>query len=135
MGENGLEHLIYYLDVSGSVSDAVILRFNSEVRHIHQELRPKRLTLVTFDTRIQDIYEFSLDDPFEEITVTGRGGTSLAPVYEHIKDHQPTAAVIFSDLYCTPMQESPGAPVLWVIIGNPGAQTHFGKNIHMPLEE
>lgn len=131
MGENGLEHLIYYLDISGSISDQEIVRFNSEVRHIHQDLKPKRLTLVTFDTKIQDVYEFEEDDVFEEITVHGRGGTCLDPVRKHIEKHQPTAAVIFSDLYVEPMHVNPGVPVLWVIVDNPKARTKFGTNIHM----
>lgn len=132
MGENGLEHIIYYLDISGSISDAEIVRFNSEVRHIHTDLRPKRLTLVTFDTEIQDVYEFEQDDVFEKITVQGRGGTCLDPVRRHIEKHQPTAAVIFSDLFVTPMHQNPGVPVLWVIVDNPKAQTYHGTNIHMP---
>lgn len=134
MGENGLEHLIYYLDISGSVSDAEIKRFNSEVRYIHQQLRPKRLTLVTFDTALQDRYEFEQDDAFEEITVTGRGGTSLQEVHDDIKELQPTAAVIFSDMYVHPM-ENPGVPVLWVVLNNPGYEPDFGTAIHIPADK
>ena len=135
MGENGLEHLIYYMDVSGSVRDEDVLRFNSEVKHIHENLRPKLLTLVTFDTKIQDEWEFTDDMPFEKIVIHGRGGTSLDPVYHHIRKHRPTAAVVFSDLYCHPMAREPGAPVLWVVVGNKHARTHFGQVIHIDNEE
>lgn len=134
MGENGLEHLIYYIDISGSITDGTVLRFNSEVKHIHKEFRPKRLTLVTFDEIIQDVYEFTEDDGFDAIEITGRGGTSLAPVQAHIKKHRPTAAVIFSDLHVTPMHTNPGVPILWVVVGNPNAQTRFGKKIHIEEE-
>lgn len=134
MGENGLEHLCYYLDISGSVSDEDITRFNSEVCHIHRTLCPKRLTLVTFDTQIQDVYDFADDDRFDAIKVIGRGGTSLKPVYEHIVKNKPTAAVVFSDLYCQEMQADPGVPVLWVVIGNQGVSVPFGKEIHIDSE-
>lgn len=134
MGENGLEHLIYYLDVSGSVSDADVLRFNSEVKYIHETLQPQRLTLVTFDTKIQDEYEFEKEMPFEKIVVHGRGGTSLDPVRRHIEKHKPTAAVVFSDLYVHPMEQNPGVPVLWVCVGNKQAQVHFGQLIHIDSE-
>lgn len=133
--DNGLEHLIYYMDVSGSVTDEDVTRFNSEVKFIHESLRPKKLTIVTFDTKIQDEREFTDEDLFEKIEIHGRGGTSLAPVYQHIKRHQPTAAVIFSDLYCHPMETNPGPPVLWVIVGNKNAQTCFGQNIHIDNEK
>lgn len=130
-GENGLEHLIYYLDISGSVSDEEIKRFNSEVKFIHESLAPKRLTLVTFDTKIQDVYEFEEDDVFEKIVVHGRGGTSLDCVQKHIVKHMPTAAVVFSDLFCYPMTPDPRVPVLWIIVDNKKAKTNFGTNIHM----
>lgn len=133
MGENGLEHLIYYLDVSGSVSDGDIQRFNSEVKFIHDDLTPKKLTLVTFDEKIQNIYEFTDDDTFEKIKVIGRGGTKLDEVYDHIKKHKPTAAVIFSDLHVK-MMPNPRVPVLWVVVGNKSAKPPFGKTIHIDNE-
>lgn len=133
-GENGLEHLIYYLDVSGSVSDGDVLRFNSEVKHIHESLRPKRLTLVTFDTKIQDTYEFEQDMPFDKVTLHGRGGTSLEPVRQHIIKNKPTAAVIFSDLYVRPMTPDPQYPILWVVVGNKRAKPAFGQAIHIDCE-
>lgn len=130
-GENGLEHLIYYLDISGSISDQEILRFNSEVRHIHETYAPKRLTLITFDIKIQDVYEFTDDMPFEKIVVHGRGGTRLDEVQEHIQKHRPSAAVIFSDLYCPPMAQNPGSPVLWIVVSHPTAKVPFGQMIHL----
>lgn len=133
-GENGLEHLIYYLDVSRSITNAYIVRFNTEVKFIHDDLKPKLLTLVTFDTKIQDEYVFTDDMPFENIVVHGRGGTCLKPVKAHIEKHKPTAAVIFSDLYVHPMNKDPGTPLLWVCVDNPQAQVPFGKLIHIPKE-
>ncbi len=130
IADNGLEHLIYYLDVSGSVIDEDIARFNSEVRFIHREMTPQRLTLVTFDTKLRDLYEFEADSPFENIQVTGRGGTSLAPVYDHIMEKKPTAAIVFSDMCCKPM-EDPNIPMLWVTIGKHGHVPTFGQIVKM----
>lgn len=135
MGENGLEHLIYYLDVSGSISDQELLRFNSEVKFIHDELRPKRLTLVQFDDIIQEVIEFEQDDAFDKIKVTGRGGTNLEPVRAHIEEHMPTAAVIFSDMWVPPMSRDPGVPIFWIVMNNPYAQTKFGTQIHIKKED
>ena len=133
-GSNGLEHLIYYQDISGSVSDQNILRFNSEVKYIHETYAPKKLTLITFDTEIQDVYEFADDDAFEKIVVHGRGGTCLECVRDHMKLHKPTAAIVFSDLECPPIEVDVQVPVLWVIVGNKSAVTHFGRTIHMEDE-
>jgi len=133
--ENGLEHLIYYLDVSGSVSDGEVVRFNSEVKFIKETFNPHRLTLVLFDDQIQREYDFYEDDPFEEIVIVGRGSTDLGPVREHMLEHRPTAAIVFSDMCCAPMQPLPPGidiPTIWVGV-NAGnrTQVHFGKLIHI----
>lgn len=135
IGDNGLDHLIYYLDVSGSITDEQALRFFSEVRSIHKDLQPKLLTLVMFDTKIQDEITFTPDDAFDKIEITGRGGTSLAPVYDHIVKHKPTAAIIFSDMYVHAMKEDPSVPLLWIVMDNPRAQVNFGKMIHLTAEQ
>lgn len=127
-----LEHLIYFLDVSGSITDTDLLRFNSEVKYIQEVLKPQKLTLVQFDTEIQQVKEFKEEDTFDEIHIIGRGGTSLVCVREYIQEHQPTAAIIFSDLECAPMQPLDiDVPVIWVSIRNTNIPVPFGKIIHI----
>lgn len=133
--EGRLEHLCYYWDVSGSIGDAEEIRFNSEVKHIWEYFQPKKLTLVQFDTRITKIDEFNDGDSFNGIKIVGKGGTSFVPVRQHIIDNKPTAAIIFSDMECAPMQPLPpecgDLPVIWVAIRNRGATVPFGKIIHI----
>lgn len=131
VGSEGLEHIIYYLDVSGSIRDIDITRFNSEVKYIKEVLNPEKLTLVQFDTRITQETVYEKDDPFESVHVIGRGGTSLVPVREHILANNPNAVVIFSDLEVTPMEGGITCPVIWVTINNPGATVPFGEMIHI----
>ena len=132
--EDGLTTINYYLDVSGSISDKDILRFNSEVKHIKDEFNPQMLNLITFDTRIRDQYSFDENTPFEKIIVTGRGGTDLDPVAAHILKTKPNVAVIFSDLWVDPMPSVGSIPVLWVVIGNPSATVPFGQMVHIDSE-
>lgn len=133
--ESGLEHLIYYLDVSGSVSDGEVVRFNSEVKYIKETFNPHRLTLVLFDDTIQREYDFYEDDEFDEVVIVGRGGTNLAPVRDHMLEHRPTAAVIFSDLCCAPMDTLPAGidiPTIWIgVNAKPDSQVNFGKLTHI----
>ena len=127
-----LEHLIYYIDVSGSCTDADVLRFNSEIKYVKETFNPVKLTLVMFDTIIQKEIVFNEDDPFDKVVVVGRGGTSLVPVREHMLKHKPTAAIIFSDLQCAPMQPIDlDIPVIWVAIRAAGKTVPFGKLIHI----
>lgn len=132
--EDGLTTINYYLDVSGSISDGDILRFNSEVKHIKEEFNPGLLNLITFDTHIRDEYQFTEDEPFEKIVVTGRGGTDLDPVAKHIIKTQPNVAVIFTDMYVDPMPPVGGIPVLWITVGNPNATVPFGEMVHIDKE-
>lgn len=126
-----LEHLIYYLDVSGSISKDDIIRFNSEVKFVKEQFNPKKMTFVQFDTQIQKIDVMKEEDEFTSVEVKGRGGTCLKQVREHIIDNEPTAAIIFSDLYVTPMQPLPvDIPVLWVT-QTKGAKGPFGKTIEI----
>lgn len=129
-GYNGLEHLIYYLDISGSIEDEHIVRFNSEVKCVKERFEPEKLTLVTFDTEIQDEYVFEKDDPFEKIVVTGRGGTDLRDVFDHAKKHMPSAIIIFTDLEVR-IPPNPGIPIIWVCIDNPEATVPYGQLIHI----
>jgi len=130
-GRSGLEHLVYFLDISGSISDEEIVRFNSEVKYIKEIYNPELLTLITFDTEIHDTYEFQEDDEFEKIVVTGRGGTDLKEVYQYMKDHNPTAAVIFTDLCVDIPEKEPDCPLIWICSGNPNETVPYGTLIHI----
>lgn len=132
LDDGRLEHLVYFLDVSGSISMRDILRFNSEIKYIQERLNPQKLTLIQFDTEIQKIDEFEADQPFNEITVNAGGGTCLVPVREMIEKLKPTAAVIFTDLYVTPMEHlTVDIPVIWCVYNNPRATVPFGKMLHI----
>lgn len=127
-----LAHLRYYLDTSGSIMTKDIVRFNSEVKYVWDTLKPERMTLVQFDTRITKVTEFNEGDTFEEIEVKGRGGTSLREVREDMIKEMPTAAIIFSDLECAPMEALPfDIPTLWVCIRNRNIAVPFGDLIHI----
>lgn len=131
--EGRLEHLGYYLDVSGSCSNKDVLRFNSEVKYIKEVLKPKKLTVCQFTTQIINVMVFEEDDPFEEVIRWGTGGTSLTDVRKHMMENQLTAAIVFSDLDCPPMQplDGPEIPTIWVGIRAAGRKVNFGKLIHI----
>ena len=129
--EGRLDYLAYFVDVSGSITDAEIHRFNSEVKYIQTVLKPKRLSLIQFDTRIQKVDEFTEDDAFKRIQIIGRGGTDLSCVHNYIEKHKPTAVVVFSDLRCKPMDPLRSKiPVLWIVT-NSGRKPPFGKMIRI----
>ena len=130
--EGRLDHLVYFEDVSGSITDAQVIRFNSELKYVWDELKPKKMTIVQFDTQIQNIIVLKEGDDFEEVKVVGRGGTCLICVREMMMELRPTAAVIFSDLYCDPMEPLPfDVPTIWVAIDNKTTPIPFGTRINL----
>lgn len=131
--EGRLEHLMFFLDTSGSISDTEVTQFLSEIRTIQSNLKPKKLTLVQFDTKIQQVQELREGKVPNSFEVKGRGGTSLKEVHKLIKEKKPSCAVIFSDLGCKPM-EPVDSPIIWIII-NSNNTAEFGKQIHINTGE
>lgn len=130
-----LTHLIYCLDVSGSISDKDIERFNSEVKYIKSSLNPDKLTLVQFDVKILRTDVFTANDRFDNIQVVHGGGTSYDDIRELILKEKPTATVIFTDLCCSPMSPINKAEVYWVTKEEDlkyGEDPLFGKKIVIP---
>lgn len=127
-----LESLLYFQDVSGSITDADSQRFNSELKYVWETLRPKKVTIAQFSTEITKVDTLIEEDRFDWIETVGGGGTSLRPVREMILKEKPTAAVIFSDLECSVMDCSGiECPLIWVTIRNRGAKVQKGKIIHI----
>ncbi len=118
--EGAMDHLIYYLDVSGSVTDSQVIRFNSEVKYIKDTFKPKKLTLVQFDTRISAEKTFLEEDDFVELVVIGRGGTMWGCVRDHIDEHKPTAAIVFTDMGFFDKVDEPvhKTPTIFVDVSN-----------------
>lgn len=132
-GEEGLEHLCWCIDASGSVDDAQLTRFNSEVKAAKDLYNPRRMTIIVFDTDVRDVYEFTDDDDFSGLKFTGRGGTDMQPAFDAAMKLNPTAIVMFSDNGCRE-PKNPGIPTLFIVIDNPGSQFSFGKSVHISTQ-
>lgn len=130
--DEGLADIVAFYDVSGSVSDDEIIRYNSEMKHIWDVYQPAKMTIVEFDTKIQKSVVVENGESFDGIQVHGRGGTSLACVRDWIIHHKPSAVVVFSDLDCKPMQPLPfQLPMLWVAVNASNVTVPHGKIIHI----
>jgi predicted metal-dependent peptidase len=127
-----LEHLMFFIDISGSITKEQAIRILSEIKFVWEVFKPEKLTMVQFDQIIQKVDVMEEGDPFNEIEIKGRGGTSLVPVRQYIMDHQPTAAIILSDMDVRPMEEGPTCPILWIAIdAEPDVEVPFGQLIHV----
>lgn len=130
--EGALAHLAYFEDTSGSITLKDALRFNSEFKYVKETYAPKKMTLIQFDMVIQDERVYLEEDPFDQVLLRGGGGTSLVPVRNWILEHRPTAAVVFSDMICPPMEPLDfEIPIIWICISNRSAKVPFGEIVHI----
>lgn len=121
--EGALQEINWYVDVSGSITEQMALRFFSEMVYVKETFNPGKINIIQFDTRITHVLELTDDDDFNEIHIHGRGGTDLSPVYDHIMKTKPNAALIFSDMECPPMRD-PQIPVIWAMFGHGSSYSH-----------
>ena len=132
--EGRLTKLNYYLDVSGSVTKKDILRFNSEFKYVKDTYLPEEMNQILFNTEIVEETTILENDPFTDVIYDTQGGTSLYYVREHIIESKPTAAVIFTDLGCSPMATLPfDIPIIWVVVGKIKTPVPFGTPVYIDL--
>lgn len=132
-----LTHLMYFIDVSGSITEQDIEQFLAEVHDVFTSLAPEKLTVCSFNTRIIDRFDFTQDDRFKKLQFKIGGGTSYRGIYDILIQEHPAAAVIFTDLNVNwQMDAVKGVPVIWVVNGdyNKAAQIKTGRIIHIEPE-
>lgn len=124
--KNRLTHLVYALDVSGSITKKQAQQFHDSVRTIKDLLNPEKLTVMFFDTSIKLIKTYTDKEPYKAVTVYAGGGTSLVGVYKKTKELQPEALVIFTDL-CVSIPPKPEWETIWLI---PDKRNHIPTDLY-----
>lgn len=136
--KNRLGHLVYAIDTSGSVSEEQLDRINAEIKYIHDRIKPKLLTVIQFDHKLQHTQEFKDSEPYEYVELHGGGGTSYKPVKKFVDNLEvkPDGLIIFTDLYCTPMDplKDPTIPVFWVAVNTNVKEDAIPFGTYIPVE-
>jgi predicted metal-dependent peptidase len=116
--------LVIGIDTSGSIDDATLSRFLSELVGIVKTTPPERVHLLWWDTIVQkhDIFmPDEYDNMIAKLKPAGGGGTLVEAVFDYIKSdiqNQPVAAIIFTDGYTPYPSNPPPYPVLWGMTDN-----------------
>lgn len=129
--KKGLTNITFYLDTSGSITNRMVEIFNSEVKYVFEHFQPKALNVIQFDTDIRLETTYTRGTRIKQMKVSGRGGTDLTCVHEHIKKTKPNIVVVLSDLDCLPMETIKGLDILWIVFDNPNAQVQQGRVFHV----
>lgn len=125
--------ILVAVDTSGSVSNQELADFFSEINHIHKS--GAHVDVLECDADIQPIWEFK---GFQNIQITGRGGTNFAPAVNYYKEHQKeyTLFVYFTDGYASIEDLNvPNNNMLWAITSDGNRQNYPGKTIYIPKQQ
>jgi len=105
--------IVAAIDVSGSVGKEEAGQFFAEIERLHK--MEISVYIIECDSKVHAEYEF---DPKKPWTITGRGGTAFAPVFEKIeKDKIECDGLIYFTDGCNYNEtiKKPKYPVLWAL--------------------
>jgi predicted metal-dependent peptidase len=131
-------HLVVAVDTSGSVGQAELSGFLTEVRGIAEEVKPSQVDLIYWDSQVAAHEEYTENDVSNIINSTkprGGGGTSPSCVSEYLKEKriEPECIIVLTDGYVgNDWGRDWTAPVLWAIVGgDKDCIAGNGKTIHI----
>jgi predicted metal-dependent peptidase len=125
--------LVVAVDTSGSIHEAEIGEFFSEINAIKGQIRA-RIALLCCDAEIAENFPmfFEAWDDFDcQPQVQGGGGTDFRPVFEWIdrQDRKPDSLVYFTDACGRFPPQEPPYQTLWLVKG--GQDVPFGARIQL----
>lgn len=125
------------IDTSGSITDADLRLFLSEIQGIMDSYTEYKISVVSWDTAVSNPMEFS-NDNISDITTYepgGGGGTDPHCVWNYLQEHgiEPKKLIMFTDFEFfnwKPAAVENYCDTVWVIRGNPNAEPSFGVTAH-----
>lgn len=132
--------LVIAVDTSGSIGDAEMADFLSEVKGIAEEVTPSSVELLYWDSRVaaHETYEGGAVEMLTQSTKPrGGGGTTPSCVSSYLRDKSitPECIVVLTDGYVgADWGNEWTAPILWCIVGNSSAVPSHGSAIHITKE-
>lgn len=119
------------VDCSGSIGDAELTQFRSEIKTIFEDTRPRNLFIIWWDTSASVVEITDMDDLLEAKPVGG-GGTDyhcVPPAIEELMI-EPEIVICFSDCIASFPTEVP-----WnhLTVSTTDHAAPFGKTIHMKV--
>ena len=127
--------LVVFVDISGSVSDQEFLNFVSHTALIFKLAKPKKITVIQFDTELKSVDTVKSIQELVSIKFTGRGGTDIRPAIQWINENKPQVSLIFTDGEFNFKNAETKQDVLWLIHQNPKFKSPFGKVIHYEIQK
>ena len=127
--------LVIAIDTSASIGQCELTTFLSEVKSVCDNVRPERIRLLYWDTRVcaDETYDHAETDTLVQSTKpAGGGGTDVSCVSEYMAEHKidPQAVIVFTDGYVYDWGTWT-CPILWAIYDFERAKPDCGKVVHI----
>lgn len=127
--------LDFYIDISGSVDDEQFLAFISEIAGVMKMMKPNKIRIVQFDTRIQHVDVIKSFADIAKLKFTGRGGTCIECIMEMIEAGNATLSMVFTDGGFNWKRNGSKKKILWLINDNPRWKPLFGSVLHFSTRD
>ena len=131
--EQAMGDLHIYVDASGSVNDDEFNRILGEAWYIMRKLKPRAIYLTPFNMKLGKTHQLKSLKSFNTLNISGKGGTSIGPVFTDIIEKKPMVTVIFTDGKFRVPKELPKTPIIWGIINNPDWDQPCGKKLDIEV--
>ena len=127
--------LVVAIDTSGSIDQAALTEFLSELVGIVRDAKPERIRLLYWGSEVvaDEVYESDVMGNIANATKPADGGGTepqCIPEYMAKNSINPQAVVVLTDGY-VPNWGNWAHPVLWCIKGNRNAKPSTGKTVHV----
>lgn len=120
--DDRVEDILFMIDTSGSMSDAMITAAYSEIKGAIDQFDGKlKGWLGFFDAEVVEPRPFASEEEFRKIAPSGGGGTRFDIIFKYVKNHmqenQPASIIILTDGFAKfpEEEERMGIPVLWLL--------------------
>jgi predicted metal-dependent peptidase len=131
---NGAGIGVISVDTSGSVSDAELVKYVTEIAAVVEICNPDKVYIMQHDAKVNRVDVWEPGEDFRNLKITHRGGTRIKPSFVETEtlDEQIDWMICFTDCgindYPT-AAEAPDYPVLWAATGPDN--TPFGTYISL----
>ncbi len=134
-----VDELIIAIDTSGSIGDAYLNAFMSEVKSVIDTVKPERVRILYWGSEVvgDELYdEHNRDTLIQSTKPVGGGGTDVRCVTRYIADKKISAqaCIVLTDGYLYDGWGAWTMPTLWAICDNKSAKPDCGKVVHINSE-
>lgn len=128
----GIEHVAFAVDASGSVSDDEFRHSVAEINEVIRKYKPKKLSLVIFDDAVRNVIHIKNVKELMSVEFSARGGTIIQPVLDWIAKEKPWVTFVISDgWFESNINQKIKQNIVWLIYGDSKEyKPPFGKTIY-----